>query len=439
MSFHDFDIPEPCLRVLNEKGITDPTPIQAKTFEAASRGDDILGIAQTGTGKTLAFGLPAVCELSRYKPGPGRMLVLTPTRELAIQVHEVIEPLAKAMKLRSTCVYGGVGMQPQINALRRGADIIIATPGRLLDHIQQRTVRFDKLSILVFDEADRMLDMGFLPDIRRIVSVLPRDRQTLLFSATFADEMARVSREFQREPKRIEVGAVFRPVDAVTQHLYTVRNDDKTQLLIDLLGESNVDSAIVFIRAKYRADRIAKMLRKHGFKSQPIHGGRTQGQRQRALDEFKSGKCNILVATDVAARGIDIQGVTHVFNFDVPGQYDDYVHRIGRTARNQATGDAITFVTPEDTKELANLERGMGKRFDEVDWSGAVDVERTFRVREQGESTRKPRGGGNGRNRGRGNAPAQASSNGNGGGNGHAAPSGGRRRSRRGRRGAQVA
>jgi len=420
VSFHDFDIPVPCLNVLSEKGIENPTPIQEKTFAPALAGDDILGIAQTGTGKTLAFSLPAICALAQYKPGPGRMLVLTPTRELAVQVHSVIEPLARAMKLRSTCVYGGVGMQPQINALRRGADIIIATPGRLLDHIQQRTARFDKLSILVFDEADRMLDMGFLPDIRRIVSVLPGQRQTMLFSATFADEMARVSKEFQYQPKRIEVGAVFRPVDAVTQHLYTVRSDDKNNLLFDLLEKPGVDSAIVFIRAKYRADRIAKQLRRNGFKAQPIHGGRTQGQRQRALDEFKSGKCNILVATDVAARGIDIQGVTHVFNYDIPGQYDDYVHRIGRTARNQAKGDAITFVTPEDTKELAALEKGMGKRFEEVEWSGAVNVSRTFRLQERKENSNK----------------RPSNRNGSSGGNGN---DGRRNRSRRSRRGTQVA
>ena len=381
MSFEEFDLPVPCLHVLQQSGISKPTPIQEQTYLSAQGGDDILGIAQTGTGKTLAFSLPTVCELAKTKPGPSRMLVLTPTRELAVQVHSVIEPLAKAMKLRSTCVYGGVGMQPQINALRRGADIIIATPGRLLDHIQQKTVRFNGLSILVFDEADRMLDMGFLPDIRRIVSVLPKDRQTLMFSATFPPEMAKLTKEFQRDPKRIEVGVISTPVDAVTQHMYTVRTEDKSQLLADVLDRPEVTSAIVFIRTKYRADRVAKQLKRDGFKAMPIHGGRSQNQRQNALDDFKAGKINILVATDVAARGIDIQGVTHVINFDIPGQYDDYVHRIGRTARAKAKGDAITFVSADNAKELAAIENGMGKPIPEVVWSGSIPVPRNSRIK----------------------------------------------------------
>jgi ATP-dependent RNA helicase RhlE len=390
VSFEEFDLPVPCLHVLQQSGISNPTPIQEQTYVAAQEGDDILGIAQTGTGKTLAFSLPTVCELAKTKPGPSRMLVLTPTRELAVQVHSVIEPLAKAMKLRSTCVYGGVGMQPQINALRRGADIIIATPGRLLDHIQQKTVRFSGLSILVFDEADRMLDMGFLPDIRRIVSVLPKDRQTLMFSATFPPEMAKLTKEFQRDPKRIEVGVISTPVDAVTQHMYTVRTEDKSQLLADVLDRPEVTSAIVFIRTKHRADRVAKQLKRDGFKAMPIHGGRSQNQRQNALDDFKAGKINILVATDVAARGIDIQGVTHVINFDIPGAYEDYVHRIGRTARAKAKGDAITFVSPDNVKELAAIEKGMGKPIPEVEWSGSITISRNFRAQGTKVQERKP-------------------------------------------------
>ncbi len=398
MSFKEFDIPSPCLNILLEKGIENPTPIQEQTFEPALEGEDILGVAQTGTGKTLAFALPSICELSRHKPGPSRMLVLSPTRELAIQIHEVVEPLAKAMKMRSACIYGGVGMQPQIKALRRGVDIIIATPGRLLDHLNQKNVRFNNLSILVFDEADRMLDMGFLPDIRRIVSTLPQERQTLMFSATFAPEMARLTKEFQYKPRRIEVGVVATPADAVTQHLYTVRTEDKTDLLYDVLGQSEVESSIVFIRTKYRADRVAKQLKRKGFKAQPIHGGRSQNQRQRALEDFKAGKCNILVATDVAARGIDIQGVTHVINFDIPGQYDDYVHRIGRTARAQKKGDAITFASPDNSKELNQIEKGLGKPIPEVAWSGSVVIPRNVRATSGG--------GGRGRNKGSGNGHA---------------------------------
>jgi ATP-dependent RNA helicase RhlE len=408
VSFSDFDIPSPCLAILAEKGIDSPTPIQEQTFKPALAGEDILGVAQTGTGKTLAFALPSICELSRHKAGPSRMLVLSPTRELAIQIHQVVEPLARAMKLRSACIYGGVGMQPQINSLRRGVDIIIATPGRLLDHINQKNVRFNNLSILVFDEADRMLDMGFLPDIRRIVSVLPQERQTLMFSATFAQEMARLTQEFQYKPRRIEVGVVATPADAVTQHLYTVRTEDKADLLADVLKQSNVESSIVFIRTKHRADRVAKQLKRQGFKAQPIHGGRSQNQRQRALEDFKAGKCNILVATDVAARGIDIQGVTHVINFDIPGQYDDYIHRIGRTARAQEKGDAITFASPDNAKELAQIERGLGKQIPEIAWKGSVEISRSFR------GTGGGGGKGNGRNRGgqrnAGNSTAQAGS-----------------------------
>ena len=424
MSFEEFDLPVPCLHVLQQSGISTPTPIQEQTYNAAKDGNDILGIAQTGTGKTLAFSLPTVCELAKTKPGPSRMLVLTPTRELAVQVHSVIEPLAKAMKLRSTCVYGGVGMQPQVNALRRGADIIIATPGRLLDHIQQKTVRFTGLSILVFDEADRMLDMGFLPDIRRIVSVLPKDRQTLMFSATFPPEMAKLIKEFQRDPKRIEVGVISTPVDSVTQHMYTVRTEDKSKLLSDVLDQPNVTSAIVFIRTKYRADRVAKQLKRDGFKALPIHGGRSQNQRQNALDDFKAGKCTILVATDVAARGIDIQGVTHVINFDIPGQYDDYVHRIGRTARAKAKGDAITFVSADNAKELAAIENGMGMPIPEVAWSGSISVPRHFRAhgpKEHGRHSGNDRAeSGANRNSNGGanrNSNGAANRNGNGGGN----------------------
>jgi ATP-dependent RNA helicase RhlE len=270
-----------------------------------------------------------------------------------------------------------------------------------------------------------MLDMGFLPDIRRIVSVLPRDRQTLMFSATFPPEMAKLTKEFQRDPKRIEVGVISTPVDAVTQHMYTVRTEDKSKLLSDVLDQPNVTSAIVFIRTKYRADRVAKQLKRDGFKALPIHGGRSQNQRQNALDDFKAGKCNILVATDVAARGIDIQGVTHVINFDIPGQYDDYVHRIGRTARAKAKGDAITFVSADNAKELAAIENGMGKPIPEVEWSGSITVPRHFRAQGPKEHDRKPA-------RERSDSGSNRNSNGganrNGGGNANRNASGGANR-----------
>jgi ATP-dependent RNA helicase RhlE len=264
-----------------------------------------------------------------------------------------------------------------------------------------------------------MLDMGFLPDIRRIVSVLPKDRQTLMFSATFPPEMAKLTKEFQRNPKRIEVGVISTPVDAVTQHMYTVRTEDKSQLLADVLDRPEVTSAIVFIRTKYRADRVAKQLKRDGFKAMPIHGGRSQNQRQNALDDFKAGKINILVATDVAARGIDIQGVTHVINFDIPGQYDDYVHRIGRTARAKAKGDAITFVSADNAKELAAIENGIGKPIPEVQWSGSIPIPRASRTKGAKEQGSK--------------APASRSENGasrnGGGGEYRGAQGGGRNRS----------
>ena len=392
MSFKQFNIHPKCQQALESQGIVEPTPIQREAIPVALEGRDVIAVAQTGTGKTLAFSLPSLTRLAPERPvsskerpasskerSSTRMLVLTPTRELAQQVEKVFAPMAKSLGLRTVCVFGGVGMQPQTNALRRGTEIVIATPGRLLDHIGRGNVRFDALSILVLDEADRMLDMGFLPDMRRIIERLPKDRQTLLFSATIPIEIRRLAAQFQRDPQHIEVGVVSKPVESVRQGVYTVDANEKTKLLSKILEDPEVKSAIVFIRTKHRTDRVAKQLSKKGFNAQPIHGGRSQGQRDKALDNFRRGQCKVLVATDVAARGIDIQGVTHVVNYDIPRSFDDYVHRIGRTARANESGNAITFVSPQEHKDLGIIEQGLGRSLPRMEWEGSVPVLSLFK------------------------------------------------------------
>jgi ATP-dependent RNA helicase RhlE len=392
MSFEHLNIHPRLVEQLANQRITEPTPIQAQAIPPALEGRDLVAIAQTGTGKTLAFGLPALTRLAKNKHNGTRMLVLTPTRELAIQVASVLGPLGEPHGLNVTCIYGGVGYEPQTKALRRGAPIVIATPGRLIDHINQKNVRFESLSVLVLDEADRMLDMGFIPDIKRILNALPADRQTMMFSATFPKEIARLAGDFQRDPVRIEVGAISRPADDVTQRVYAVEQDRKVDLLCDLLGHVGVESTLVFIRTKHRTDRVAKKLKQQGLKAMPIHGGRSQSQRNQALSAFREGKCNVLVATDVAARGIDVQGITHVINFDIPKTTEDYVHRIGRTARAKAKGDAITFVAPEDVKALRDIERELGIAIERAEWDGAFTLPATQPVTAHREGQRNGNG-----------------------------------------------
>ena len=379
MSFETFKIDPRCLRVLKSQGIVEPTPVQEKAIPAGLEGRDVLAVAQTGTGKTLAFALPALTRLAATPSARNAMLVLTPTRELAVQVNSVIETLAKPLGLRSVCIYGGAGMAPQEHALRQGRAIIVATPGRLLDHLARGNVRFDRLSILVLDEADRMLDMGFLPDIRRILAKLPQERQTLFFSATFPQDIARLARDMQRAPERIEVGRVATPAERVRQGLYTVGQTAKLDLLSKLLRGPEVRSALVFIRTKRRTDRVARALHREGFRVQAIHGDRSQHQRQQALDGFRKGHYTVLVATDVAARGLDIQGISHVFNYDIPATADEYVHRIGRTGRASADGDAITFVSPDECMALGTIEKALGKNLERTDWEGAVPVLSVYR------------------------------------------------------------
>jgi len=379
MSFREFSIDPRCLKILDKQKITDPMPVQEKAIPVAIEGHDLIAIAQTGTGKTLAFSLPALTDLAKYKPERNSMLVITPTRELAIQVNEVIEQYAKALKLRSICLYGGVGIEPQARALRQGREIIVATPGRLLDHVSRKNIDFSELAILVLDEADRMLDMGFLPDIRKIIKLLPTDRQTMMFSATFPPNIRKLAEDMLHEPEYVEIVSTAKPVETVRQVVYTVVQTGKQELLARILREEEAGPTLVFVRTKRRADRVSKMIRGKGFKAQAIHGDRTQRQRQQALDGFKQGRYKVLVATDVAARGIDVQGITHVINYDIPGASDDYIHRIGRTARANAEGDAITFVCPEDHLALNAIERTLGKNIPREEWEGSVAVLSLFR------------------------------------------------------------
>lgn len=405
MKFDEFELDPRCVRVLHGLGIEVPTPVQEQAIPVVLAGKDLIATAQTGTGKTLAFALPTLSRLADGKPAKNQMLVLVPTRELAIQVHGVIKLFESALGVRATLLYGGVGMQPQIDSLRKGSSIIVATPGRLLDHMSRGTVKFDTLRVLVLDEADRMLDMGFMPDLRRIMSKLPKQRQTLMFSATFADEMERLAKDMLHEPSRITVGRVSKPVDAVRQVLFAVQQHDKAKLLLQVLDAEKMNCVIIFLRTKDRTERLMHSLRKSGHKAEAIHGDRSQRQRQSALEGFKSGKYKILVATDVAARGLDVDGISHVINYDIPQAPDDYIHRIGRTARAEAEGDAITFVCPDEFAALAGIEKALGRPIPRQEWEGAPPLLSTFRpegskgARPKQRSLLRRRGGGGGRRR----------------------------------------
>lgn len=375
MTFEEFEDLDPrCLRVLKQMGIESPTPVQEQALPIVLSGQDLVATAQTGTGKTLAFALPALTLLAREKESRNRMLVLVPTRELAVQVESVITNFCKALHMHSTLIYGGVGFATQIADLKRGCDVIVATPGRLLDHMSRGAIKFDQLEILVFDEADRMLDMGFLPDIKRILSKIPEKRQTLMFSATFAPELQRLTRSMMKDPARIEVGAISMPVDKVRQLVIPVRQEDKSKILVEILKEEKIDTAIIFLRTKIRTERVTKLLKTNGFKAAAIHGDLSQIIRQKSLDGFRTGKYDLLVATDVAARGLDIDDISHVINYDIPENPDDYVHRIGRTARAEREGDAITFVTPTDHSSLAEIEKTIGRNIPRKEYEGAPNV-----------------------------------------------------------------
>ncbi|MBL9177387.1 MAG: DEAD/DEAH box helicase [Verrucomicrobiaceae bacterium] len=366
MSFKALGLDAHILQAIDEAGYTEPTPIQTAAIPAVIAGGDVIGIAQTGTGKTAAFTLPILTKLAANPIPQGqrrrtRVLVLAPTRELVAQIEENVMAYAKHLPLKIARVFGGVGEKPQKDALRAGSDIVIACPGRLLDLMSQRCADFSQLEHLVLDEADRMLDMGFLPDIRRVISQLPKKRQTLLFSATLSKEIEALTHEFQQHPKTVQVGRRSNPAETVTQFVYEVPKHLKMSLLAHLLEDEKLQMVLVFSRTKHGADKIARKLEQGGVKCATLHANRSQNQRLRALEDFKSWKVRVLVATDIAARGIDVDGISHVVNFDFPHIVEDYVHRIGRTGRAQAIGDAISFVSPDEMSDLKKLERFIGR------------------------------------------------------------------------------
>jgi ATP-dependent RNA helicase RhlE len=365
MPFHTFNLGSNILKAVQEAGYTEPTPIQSAAIPLILSGQDIIGIAQTGTGKTAAFVLPMLAKLAAVKHNGGprgpRALIVAPTRELVAQIEENIRAYGRYLSLRTAAVYGGVSERPQIQALRLGVDLVVATPGRLLDLMSRRFCDFSTLSFLVLDEAERMLDMGFLPDIRRIVKSLPGQRQTLLFSATLSREIEAVTREILRSPKTVQIGRRANPAETVTQFVYEVPKHLKPALLAHLLRQPSLNMVLIFSRMKHGADRLARHLETQGIRTATLHSNRSQNQRLRALKDFKSGAARVLVATDIAARGIDVDGITHVVNYDFPMHPEDYVHRIGRTGRAQAVGDAISFVTPEDHSALRSVERFIGR------------------------------------------------------------------------------
>jgi ATP-dependent RNA helicase RhlE len=359
-TFGELGLAPELLAAVQDAGYTEPTPIQRDAIPKVLQGRDIIGLAQTGTGKTAAFTLPI---LQRLIGGPRRtrVLVLTPTRELAAQVEASFAKYAKHAAISVIPVYGGVPIEPQERALRAGVDVVVATPGRLLDHLDRQNVSFDALEFLVLDEADRMLDMGFAPQINRIVAQLPRYRQTLLFSATMPAEVEALSRKYLRKPIVIQVGRRSEAASTVTHAVYPVPRERKSALLIELLRNDQMDSVLIFTRTKHGADRVVRHLDRAGIAAIALHADKSQSQRTRALESFKSGEARILVATDIAQRGLDVSGISHVINYDVPQQPEDYVHRIGRTGRAAQTGDAFTFMSADEIAMVRTIERMLGQ------------------------------------------------------------------------------
>jgi ATP-dependent RNA helicase RhlE len=363
VSFNQFNLDSRLQVGIAHLGYTTPTPIQTAAIPPALAGQDLIGTAQTGTGKTAAFVLPILNRLLSTPPSGqrsrARALIITPTRELAEQIHESIRDLARGTRIRSATIYGGVGPEPQLRALRDGVEILVACPGRLLDHIEQGNARLDSVEVLVLDEADRMFDMGFLPSVRRILKLVPPRRQTMLFSATFPDEVEQLAAQNLRQPKRIAIG-LSRPVQTVAHALYPVPQHLKAGLLLAILKQTDTNSVLIFTRTRHRAHRLAEQIARAGYRVTSLHSDRTQGQRQAALNGFKNGVYQIMVATDIAARGLDVESISHVINFDMPDTSDAYIHRIGRTGRAERSGDAFTLFTPDDGEMVRALEKVMG-------------------------------------------------------------------------------
>src|SRR5256714_655100 len=378
VSFAELDLAPDVLHAVRDAGYTHPTPIQQQAIPLALAGRDLIGLAQTGTGKTAGFTLPIVHNLITT-PLVGddgqplhrvRVLILTPTRELAAQVEESFRKYGKHTELRVVPVYGGVGLEPQSKALRRGVDVVVATPGRLLDHMERGNVSFDDLEVLVLDEADRMLDMGFAPQLNRIVHEMPRYRQTLLFSATMPPEVEVLARKYLRKPVVVQIGRRSEAAHTVTHAVYPVPREKKHTLLAHLLKDGNLDSVLVFVRTKMGADRVVRHLRQEGIDATALHADKTQAQRTKALADLRAGKTRVLVATDIAQRGLDITHITHVISYDVPQQPEDYVHRIGRTGRASRDGDAFTFMAPDEIAMVRTIEAVIGKPIPRVSVPG---------------------------------------------------------------------
>jgi ATP-dependent RNA helicase RhlE len=363
MGFSSFQFHPKIAAGVKALGYNTPTPIQVQAIPPVLAGNDVMGLAQTGTGKTAAFVLPILERLLTGPRGKVRSLIIAPTRELAEQIHVSIGELGRNTHLRSCTIYGGVGVNPQIQKLRAGVDIVVACPGRLLDHLNQKTINLASLEVLVLDEADRMFDMGFLPDVRRIINQLPPKRQTLMFSATMPDDIRKLTDEVLRDPVTLKVGHTA-PLNTVSHALYPVEQHLKTGLLMELLKQTDTESILIFTRTKHRAKRIGQQLEKAGYRAASLQGNLSQNKRQGALDGFRSGSYQILVATDIAARGIDVLSISHVINYDIPDTTDAYTHRIGRTGRAAKTGDAFTFVSREDEPLVKSIERVLGERIE---------------------------------------------------------------------------
>ena len=368
MPFSKLGLSPQVLEGVSAAGYIEPTAIQLRAIPLVMAGRDLIGSAQTGTGKTAAFALPILSRLGQH--GAARALVLEPTRELAAQVETAIRDYGRFTNLRTVVLFGGAGYGKQDQSLRQGADIVVATPGRLLDHMQRGMLRLNQIEILVLDEADRMLDMGFMPDVRRIVERCPRNRQTMLFSATIPPEIEQLVKWALRKPETVEIGQRRAPAETVTHALYPVASDQKQAILDELLKRTDFDQVLIFCRTKHGADRVARKLQQQGHAVAVLHSNRTQSEREKALNGFRDGRYEVMVATDIAARGIDVQQISHVINYDVPHHPEDYVHRIGRTGRAQSVGDAFTIMTGEDVQEVAAIERFIGQKIPRVKLEG---------------------------------------------------------------------